>query len=152
MIGEIKIQIHLPSKTINSRDGILITMLLNDNPVMQDQNTSVSYFPWETEGGSVNSFNLNNSQSMSDPTLQSVDQMDTRTESNVAVEDSTPEGADEGQTGDQGGDADGENFGQDQGSQDTMSAEGMTTGTKFGIGVAIATLGLFGMMYVLDSN
>ena len=152
MIGEIKIQIHLPSKTINSRDGILITMLLNDNPVMQDQNTSVSYFPWETEGGSVNSFNLNNSQSMSDPTLQSVDQMDTRTESNVAVEDSTPEGADEGQTGDQGGDADGENFGQDQGSQDTMSAEGMTTGTKFGIGVAIATLGLFGMMYVLDTN
>lgn len=152
MIGEIKIQIHLPSKTINSRDGILITMLLNDNPVMQDQNTSVSYFPWETEGGSVNSFNLNNSQSMSDPTLQSVDQLDTRTESNVAVEDSTPEGADEGQTGDQGGDADGENFGQDQGSQDTMSAEGMTTGTKFGIGVAIATLGLFGMMYVLDSN
>ena len=152
MIGEIKIQIHLPSKTINSRDGILITMLLNDNPVMQDQNTSVSYFPWETEGGSVNSFNLNNSQSMSDPTLQSVDQMDTRTESNVAVEDSTPEGADEGQTGDQGGDADGENFGQDQGSQDTMSAEGMTTGTKFGIGVAIATLGLFGMMYVLETN
>ena len=152
MIGEIKIQIHLPSKTINSRDGILITMLLNDNPVMQDQNTSVSYFPWETEGGSVNSFNLNNSQSMSDPTLQSVDQMDTRTESNVAVEDSTPEGADEGQTGDQGGDADGENFGQDQGSQDTMSAEGISTGTKFGIGVAIATLGLFGMMYVLETN
>ena len=152
MIGEIKIQIHLPSKTINSRDGILITMLLNDNPVMQDQNTSVSYFPWETEGGSVNSFNLNNSQSMSDPTLQSVDQMDTRTESNVAVEDSTPEGADEGQTGDQGGDADGQNFGQDQGSQDTMSAEGISTGTKFGIGVAIATLGLFGMMYVLETN
>jgi len=152
MIGEIKIQIHLPSKTINSRDGILITMLLNDNPVMQDQNTSVSYFPWETEGGSVNSFNLNNSQSMSDPTLQSVDEMDTRTESNVAVEDSTPEGADEGQTGDQGGDADGQNFGQDQGSQDTMSAEGISTGTKFGIGVAIATLGLFGVMYVLESN
>lgn len=89
---------------------------------------------------------------MTDPTLQSVDEMDTRTESNVAVEDSTPEGADEGQTGDQGGDADGQNFGQDQGSQDTMSAEGMTTGTKFGIGAVIVGLGLFGMMYVLDTN
>jgi hypothetical protein len=152
MIGEIKIQIRLPSKTINSRDGILITMLLNDNPVMQDQNTSVSYFPWESEGGSVNSFNLNNSQSMTDPTLDMVDEMDTRTESNVAVEDTTPEGADEGQTGDQGGDADGQNFGQDQGSQDTMSAEGMTTGTKFGIGAVIVGLGLFGMLYVLDTN
>tara|TARA_R110000751_G_scaffold200955_1_gene305809 strand:- start:4 stop:387 length:384 start_codon:yes stop_codon:yes gene_type:complete len=127
-------------------------MLLNDNPVMQDKNTSVSYFPWESEDGSVNSFDLNSSQVMTDPTLDMVDEMDTRTESNVEVENSTPEGADEGQTGDQGGDADGQNFGQDQGSQDTMSAEGMTTGTKFGIGVAIATLGLFGMMYVLESN
>lgn len=145
------LQIHLPSKTINSRDGILLTMLLNDNPVMQDQNTSVSYFPWESGCGSVNSFDLNNSQSMTDPTLQSVSPMDTRTESNVAVENSTPEGADEGQTGDQGGDADGQNFGQDQGSQD-MAAEGISTGVKFGIGVAIATIGLFGMMYVLDSN
>ena len=145
------LQIHLPSKTINSRDGILLTMLLNDNPVMQDQNTTVSYFPWESGCGSVNSFDLNNSQSMTDPTLQSVSTMDTRTESNVAVENSTPEGADEGQTGDQGGDADGQNFGQDQGSQD-MAAEGISTGVKFGIGVAIATIGLFGMMYVLDSN
>jgi hypothetical protein len=145
------LQIHLPSKTINSRDGILLTMLLNDNPVMQDQNTTVSYFPWESGCGSVNSFDLNNSQSMTDPTLQSVSPMDTRTESNVAVENSTPEGADEGQTGDQGGDADGQNFGQDQGSQD-MAAEGISTGVKFGIGVAIATIGLFGMMYVLDSN
>ena len=119
---------------------------------MQDKNTSVSYFPWESEDGSVNSFDLNSSQVMTDPTLDMVDEMDTRTESNVEVENSTPEGADEGQTGDQGGDADGQNFGQDQGSQDTMSAEGMTTGTKFGIGVAIATLGLFGMMYVLESN
>ena len=126
-------------------------MLLNDNPVMQDQNTTVSYFPWESGCGSVNSFDLNNSQSMTDPTLQSVSPMDTRTESNVAVENSTPEGADEGQTGDQGGDADGQNFGQDQGSQD-MAAEGISTGVKFGIGVAIATIGLFGMMYVLDSN
>jgi hypothetical protein len=119
---------------------------------MQDQNTSVSYFPWENECGSVNSFDLNSSQVMTDPTLDMVDQMDTHTESNVEIENSTPEGADEGQTGDQGGDADGENFGQDQGTQDTMAAEGMSTGTKFGIGVAIATLGIIAMSFVLDSN
>lgn len=129
-------------------------MLLNDNPVMQDQNTSVSYFPWENECGSVNSFDLNSSQVMTDPTLDMVDQMDTHTESNVEVENSTPEGADEGQTGDQGGDSDGQNFGQDQGEQDVevKSAEGMGTGMKFGIGVVIATIGIIAMSFVLDSN
>jgi len=143
-----------PSKTINSRAEILITMLLNDNPVMQDQNTSVSYFPWEGNDGATNSFDLNSSQVMTDPTLDMVDPMDTRTEANVEVENSTPEGADEGQTGDQGGDSDGQNFGQDQGSQDVevKSAEGMTTGVKFGIGVAVAVIGLFGMMHVLDTQ
>ena len=99
-------------------------MLLNDNPVIQDQNTSVGCFPWETDHGSVNSYDLMNSQSMTDPTTSMVDDMDTHTEANVEIENSTPEGADEGQTGDQGGDADGANFGQDEGSEDTMAAEG----------------------------
>jgi len=151
MINTIRISI---SKTINSREEILSTMLLNDNPVMQDRNTSVSFFPWETDHGSVNSFDLLNSQLMTDPTDSMVDQQDTRTEANVETENSTPEGADEGQTGDQGGDADGQNFGQDQGSQDVevKSAEGMSTGAKFGIGATVAALGLFGMVYVLSSH
>ena len=151
MINTIRISI---SKTINSREEILSTMLLNDNPVMQDRNTSVSFFPWETDHGSVNSFDLLNSQLMTDPTDSMVDQQDTRTEANVETENSTPEGADEGQTGDQGGDADGQNFGQDQGSQDVevKSAEGMSTGVKFGIGATVAALGLFGMVYVLSSH
>lgn len=127
-------------------------MLLNDNPVMQDRNTSVGLFPWENESGAVDAFDLTNSQVMTDSTLSMVDELDTRTEANVENENSTPEGADEGQTGDQGGDADGSNFGQDQGSQDTMAAEGMSTGSKFGIGVAVATLGILGMMFVLDTN
>jgi hypothetical protein len=128
-------------------------MLLNDNPVMQDRNTSVSLFPWETDHGSVNSFDLLNSQLMTDPTDSMVDQQDTRTEANVETENSTPEGADEGQTGDQGGDADGQNFGQDQGSQDVevKSAE-MSTGAKFGIGATVAALGILGMVYVLSSQ
>ena len=129
-------------------------MLLNDNPVMQDRNTSVGLFPWENESGAVDAFDLTNSQVMTDSTLSMVDEMDTRTEANVENENSTPEGADEGQTGDQCGDADGSNFGQDQGSQDVevKSAEGLSTGAKFGIGVTLGVLGLFGMMFVLDTN
>ena len=130
-------------------------MLLNDNPVIQDQNTSVSYFPWETDHGSVSSFDLLNSSVMTDPTDSAVDAIDTNTEANVELENSgKPEGADMGQTGDQGGDADGANFGQDQGEQDVevKSAEGMSTGVKFGIGVAVATLGLFGVMHVLSTQ
>ena len=128
-------------------------MLLNDNPVMQDRNTSVSFFPWETDHGSVNSFDLINSQLMTDPTESMVDEMDTRTEANVETENSTPEGADEGQTGDQGGDADGQNFGQDQGSQDTMAAEGtgLTTGMKVAAGVVVAAVA-FGMFSALTMN
>lgn len=128
-------------------------MLLNDNPVMQDRNTSVSFFPWETDHGSVNSFDLINSQLMTDPTESMVDEMDTRTEANVETENSTPEGADEGQTGDQGGDADGANFGQDQGSQDTMAAEGtgLTTGMKVAAGVVVAAVA-FGMFSALTMN
>ncbi len=33
-----------------------------------------------------------------------------------------------------------------------MAAEGMSTGSKFGIGVAVAALGILGMMFVLDTN
>lgn len=143
----------LISKTINSRDEILSTMLLNDNPVMQDRNTSVGLFPWENESGSVDAFDLTNSQVMTDSTLSMVDEMDTRTEANVSNENSTPEGADEGQTGDQGGDADGQNFGQDQGSQDTMAAEGtgLTTGMKVAAGVVVAAVA-FGMFSALTMN
>ncbi len=70
-------------------------MLLNDNPVMQDRNTSVGLFPWENESGAVDAFDLTNSQVMTDSTLSMVDEMDTRTEANVENENSTPEGADE---------------------------------------------------------
>tara|TARA_B100000683_G_C12504628_1_gene558723 strand:- start:4421 stop:4669 length:249 start_codon:yes stop_codon:yes gene_type:complete len=76
-----------------------------------------------------------------------VDEMDTNTEANVEIENSTPEGADEGQTGDQGGDADGANFGQDEGSEDTMSAEGegMSTGMKVvtAVGIGAIVFGIF---------
>ena len=91
----------------------------------------------------MNSYDLMNSQSMTDPTTSMVDEMDTHTEANVEIENSTPEGADEGQTGDQGGDADGANFGQDEGSEDSMAAEeeGMGTGMKVltvvGLGAAV---------------
>lgn len=121
-------------------------MLLNDNPVIQDRNTSVGYFPWENDHGSVNSYDLMNSQAMTDPTTSMVDDMDTHTEANVEIENSTPEGADEGQTGDQGGDADGANFGQDEGSEDTMAAEGEGTSTAMkvltAVGLGAAVFGL----------
>ena len=121
-------------------------MLLNDNPVIHDRNTSVGCFPWETDHGSVNSYDLMNSQSMTDPTTSMVDEMDTHTEANVEIENSTPEGADEGQTGDQGGDADGANFGQDEGSEDSMAAEGEGTSTAMkvltAVGIGAAVIGL----------
>ncbi len=128
-------------------------MLLNDNPVMQDRNTSVGLFPWENDSGSVDAFDLTNSQTMTDNTLSMVDELDTRTEANVVNENTTPEGADEGQTGDQGGDADGQNFGQDQGSQDTMAAEstGMDTKTKVAITVGLTTLALIFGKYLSDN-
>jgi hypothetical protein len=60
------------------------------------------------------------------------------------VSESSPEGADMGQTGDAGGDADGQNFGQDQGSQDTMAAEGINVPI---IGsVSLMTIGILGVV------
>ena len=107
----------------------------------------------ENDSGSVDAFDLTNSQTMTDNTLSMVDELDTRTEANVVNENTTPEGADEGQTGDQGGDADGQNFGQDQGSQDTMAAEstGMDTKTKVVITVGLTTLALIFGKYLSDN-
>jgi hypothetical protein len=50
-----------------------------------------------------------------------------------------------GQTGDQGGDADGQNFGQDQGEQDTMAAEGDSSGMTFTnlLGLGLVGFGAF---------
>ena len=117
---------ELFKQTINSREENIPLMLLNDNPVIRPEHFR-SCFPWETDHGSVNSYDLMNSQSMTDPTTSMVDDMDTHAEANVEIENSTPEGADEGQFGDQGGDADGANFGWDEGSEDTMAAEGEGT-------------------------
>ena len=128
-----------------------------NEPMIVDPNTVVNHYSWERNSDAIRAFMNTNRDVMTDPMTQMVSPQDATQESEVVdmkPETDTPEGADEGQTGDQGGDADGANFGQDQGEQDVevKSAEGMSTGVKFGIGVVVATLGLFGVMHVLSSQ
>ena len=96
-----------------------------------DPNTVVNHYSWERNSDAVRAFMNTNRDIMTDPMTQMVSPQDATQESEVVdlkPETDTPEGADEGQTGDQGGDADGQNFGQDQGEEDTMAAEGDSSG------------------------
>ena len=98
-----------------------------NEPMMIDPNTVVNHYSWERNSDAVRAFMNTNQDIMTDPLSQMVSPQDATAESKVVdmkPETTTPEGADMGQTGDQGGDADGQNFGQDQGTQDTMAAEG----------------------------
>jgi len=102
-----------------------------NEPMMIDPNTVVNHYSWERNSDAVRAFMNTNQDIMTDPLSQMVSPQDATADSKVVdmkPETTTPEGADAGQTGDQGGDADGQNFGQDQGTQDTMSAEGDSSG------------------------
>ena len=93
-------------------------MLLNDVPVIQDQNTGVSCFPWESDMGAVHSFDLNNSSAMTDSTLGMVAKEDTMTEANVTKEDEESVQQDDGQ-------------GESESDLETKAAEGTTSGIDF---------------------
>lgn len=102
-----------------------------NEPMIIDPNTVVNHFSWERNSDAVRAFMNTNRDVMTDPLTQMVDPQDASSEPEVVdlkPETDTPEGADAGQTGDQGGDADGQNFGQDQGEEDTMAAEGDSSG------------------------
>ena len=102
-----------------------------NEPMIIDPNTVVNHFSWERNSDAVRAFMNTNRDVMTDPMTQMVSPQDASQESEVVdlkPETDTPEGADAGQTGDQGGDADGQNFGQDQGEEDTMAAEGVSSG------------------------
>jgi hypothetical protein len=102
-----------------------------NEPMIIDPNTVVNHFSWERNSDAVRAFMNTNRDVMTDPMTQMVSPQDASQESEVVdlkPETDTPEGADAGQTGDQGGDADGQNFGQDQGEEDTMAAEGDSSG------------------------
>ena len=102
-----------------------------NEPMIIDPNTVVNHFSWERNSDAVRAFMNTNRDIMTDPLTQMVSPQDASSEPEVVdlkPETDTPEGADAGQTGDQGGDADGQNFGQDQGEEDTMAAEGDSTG------------------------
>jgi|GEM_PF-4883209 hypothetical protein len=93
-------------------------MLLNDVPVIQDTNTGVSCFPWETEAGALHSYNLNNASAMTDSTLGMVAKEDTMTEANVVKEDEESVQQDDGQ-------------GESESDLETKAAEGMNFGMDF---------------------
>ena len=113
-----------------------------------DPNTVVNHYSWERNSDAVRAFMNTNRDIMTDPMTQMVSPQDATQESEVVdlkPETDTPEGADEGQTGDQGGDADGQNFGQDQGEEDTMAAEGESSGSSVLnlVGLALVGTGAF---------
>jgi hypothetical protein len=110
-------------------------MLLNDTPVIQDSNTSVSCFPWETNAGALHSFDLNNAASMTDSTLGMVAKEDTMTEANVSKEDEESVQQDDGQ-------------GESQSDLETKAAEGTTSGMnlkKLGV-MALVGVGAYSVI------
>jgi len=119
-----------------------------NEPMIVDPNTVVNHYSWERNSDAVRAFMNTNRDVMTDPMTQMVSPQDATQESEVVdlkPETDTPEGADAGQTGDQGGDADGQNFGQDQGEEDTMAAEGESSGSSVLnlVGLALVGTGAF---------
>ena len=117
-------------------------------PMIVDPNTVVNHYSWERNSDAIRAFMNTNRDVMTDPMTQMVSPQDASQESEVVdlkPETDTPEGADMGQTGDQGGDADGQNLGQDQGEQDTMAAEGDSSGMSFTnlLGLGLVGFGAF---------
>ena len=93
-------------------------MLLNDVPTIQDTNTGVSCFPWETEAGALHSYSLNNAAAMTDSTLGMVAKEDTMTEANVVKEDEESVQQEDGQ-------------GESESDIQTKAAEGTKSGMDF---------------------
>ncbi len=119
-----------------------------NEPMIIDPNTVVNHYSWERNSDAVRAFMNTNRDVMTDPLTQMVDPQDASSEPEVVdmkPETDTPEGADAGQTGDQGGDADGQNFGQDQGEEDTMAAEGTSSGWSFTnlLGLGLVAVGSY---------
>jgi len=123
-------------------------MHLFSEPMIVDPNTVVNHYSWERNSDAIRAFMNTNRDVMTDPMTQMVSPQDASQESEVVdlkPETDTVEGADMGQTGDQGGDADGSNFGQDQGEEDTMAAEGDSSGMSFTnlLGLGLVGFGAF---------
>ncbi len=120
-----------------------------NEPLIEDPNSTVADYPWDGDHGATRSYHTSSMAVMTNPMPAMVapakDAVSEEFEGlKEEVSESSPEGADMGQTGDAGGDADGQNFGQDQGSQDTMAAEGVTlpvVGT-----VSLMTIGILGVV------
>ena len=120
-----------------------------NEPLIEDPNSTVADYPWDGDHGATRSYHTSSMAVMTNPMPAMVapakDAVSEEFEGlKEEVSESSPEGADMGQTGDAGGDADGQNFGQDQGSQDTMAAEGITlpvVGT-----VSLMTIGILGVV------
>ncbi|MHA1287605.1 MAG: hypothetical protein ACTSPB_09405 [Candidatus Thorarchaeota archaeon] len=120
-----------------------------NEPLIEDPNSTVADYPWDGDHGATRSYHTSSMAVMTNPMPAMVapakDAVSEEFEGlKEEVSESSPEGADMGQTGDAGGDADGQNFGQDQGSQDTMAAEGINVpivGT-----VSLMTIGILGVV------
>ena len=120
-----------------------------NEPLIEDPNSTVADYPWDGDHGATRSYHTSSMAVMTNPMPAMVaPAKDAVSEEfqglKEEVSESSPEGADMGQTGDAGGDADGQNFGQDQGSQDTMAAEGIklpVVGT-----VSLMTIGILGVV------
>ena len=83
-----------------------------NEPMIIDPNTVVNHFSWERNSDAVRAFMNTNRDVMTDPMTQMVSPQDASQESEVV--DLKPET--------------GQNFGQDQGEEDTMAAEGVSSG------------------------
>ena len=130
---------------------------MNDNsafsqPIIEDPNSTVGDYPWEGNSGATQSYDTNSMAVMSNPAPSFVQpSMDATSMEFQGIKEevgeSAPEGADMGQPLDAGGDEDGQNFGQDQGSQDTMSAESINLPVVGSVSVValvgITIVGLF---------
>jgi hypothetical protein len=120
-----------------------------NEPLIEDPNSTVADYPWDGDHGATRSYHTSSMAVMTNPMPSMVapakDAVSEEFEGlKEEVSESSPEGADMGQTGDAGGDADGQNFGQDQGSQDTMAAEGINVPI---IGsVSLMTIGILGVV------
>tara|TARA_B100000900_G_scaffold386567_1_gene377141 strand:- start:94 stop:495 length:402 start_codon:yes stop_codon:yes gene_type:complete len=120
-----------------------------NEPLIEDPNSTVADYPWDGDHGATRSYHTSSMAVMTNPMPAMVapakDAVSEEFEGlKEEVSESSPEGADMGQTGDAGGDADGQNFGQDQGSQDTMAAEGINVPI---IGsVSLMTIGILGVV------
>ena len=120
-----------------------------NEPLIEDPNSTVADYPWDGDHGATRSYHTSSMAVMTNPMPAMVapakDAVSEEFEGlKEEVSESSPEGADMGQTGDAGGDADGQNFGQDQGSQDTMAAEGITLPVVGS--VSLMTIGILGVV------